>query len=115
MKESIRGFVEPTDPARVGLARTGSKVTLMIFMAKFSPVILERTRLTTANPPVPSVSSTSYLSSGWPAWQFIPSTLVDASARLPPPSVLRLALPSVLSAPAGEDEMHPMVDQGTDR
>ena len=51
-------------PARLGggRARTWSKVTLMIFMAKFSPVIFERTRLTTANPPVPSVSSTSYLS-----------------------------------------------------
>ena len=49
---------------RVGLGRPtqrtfSSIATLMTFIANASRVFLSRTRLTTANPPVPRVSSTS--------------------------------------------------------
>ena len=92
------------------LTASSSKLTLIIFMAKFSPVFLERTRFTTANPPVPKVSKTSYLSSGWPASQFVPSAFVETSVMLPLARDLREGFSAAASAEASLEAMQPMAN-----
>ena len=106
--DGSRGFA----PGRTWLP---SKLTLMIFIAKFSLVNLSRTRFTTANPPVPRVSMRSYFCRGCPSEQLFPSSLVDASRRTPPPRDFFVSLfPRVgASTPASEDAQHPMIQSET--
>ena len=100
------GSVDGSRGFAPGRTSRPSKLTLMIFIAKFSLVNLSRTRLTTAKPPVPRVSKRSYFCRGCPSEQLFPRSLVDASRRTPlcRPLLSRAGA----STPASEDAQHPM-------